>query len=155
MSKTAVVKRPCAVCGKSQYRKRVWEQFGKGVICYSCGIDWEFDDYGGVRRRPNRNIFEELMGAVFETPSVQPGGQNTLAARIEIEEESQALDERLARSEYTAWCEWRRLPPRFDSRAEARRIIMINWTPEALIHMYERVYDLDPYRWRRPSTTPG
>jgi hypothetical protein len=148
MSKTAVVKRPCAVCGKSQYRKRVGVWFGKWVICRSCGIDWEFDDYGSVRRRPNRNVFEELTGAIFETPGVRTGGQNTLEARIEIEVKAQALDEWLARSEYTAWCEWHRLPSRFDSRAEARRVIMINWrSPEALIWTYEHMYDFDQYRW--------
>jgi len=34
--------RLCVVCGKDQYRKRVWETWGKRVICYECGPQWSF-----------------------------------------------------------------------------------------------------------------
>jgi hypothetical protein len=41
------VKRPCSACGQSQARRKVWEKYGKQVICFACaGKGWTFDREG-------------------------------------------------------------------------------------------------------------
>ena len=43
-AKTANVRRPCIVCGESQYRRKVWERKGSGknekVLCFACAGQW-------------------------------------------------------------------------------------------------------------------
>jgi len=44
--------RPCAVCGKDQARKKVWEKYYKKVICYPCHDDgWSFWPDGSTYNR--------------------------------------------------------------------------------------------------------
>jgi hypothetical protein len=35
-------RRTCAVCGKDQYRKKVWSKYKGKVICMTCGREWAF-----------------------------------------------------------------------------------------------------------------
>jgi formylmethanofuran dehydrogenase subunit E len=49
------VKRPCAVCGESQHRKRVWEKWHSKVLCYACASKgWTFDADGNTKQRERR-----------------------------------------------------------------------------------------------------
>jgi hypothetical protein len=46
--------RLCAVCGKDQAHKKVWEAWGKRVICMTCGPEWTF----GSDKQPKKRIMQ-------------------------------------------------------------------------------------------------
>jgi hypothetical protein len=55
-----MIARNCEVCGKSQYRKKVWSKHGKKVICYHCAYDgWGFWPDGSTYDRRTGPTIEQ------------------------------------------------------------------------------------------------
>lgn len=52
MSTPRLKLRLCVVCGKDQAGKKVWEQWGRRVICKACGVEWTF----GADMKPKKRI---------------------------------------------------------------------------------------------------